>query len=341
MYLDRNQEVARNWTRLLCLIPLIAFLIALVWLVVYIPLTILFSKVPATWIMALLVTALCSPIILGMIPKVVRVIDGNKRLITHDPLNPKTLIIDPNKDSEYDTNQTDPNEYGSGIQILWPWEVDMELVALETDISETIDQVISSIKDDTPTMSIEFDVEPDPRRIAFYILNGADETERKTNIIKRVKATVQSEVEAFFGGYKKPGNKTANGITIDALFKNLKSIKTELDEIFQDQNSPLRDECHKMGVRLKKVRIGDINRSGDNAKSVRTGKAAQKYIATAKKMMKDKDLHGLSPETAIAASLSIGDEIDTRGFILGVSDKVVGKAGDVLTEIAKKVIGGK
>lgn len=337
MYLTRNQEVARNWIRLVCQLPLAGLLIAFVWLVAYIPLVIFTQKVPATWLMVLIVTIVCSPLILKGIQKAFQIIDGNKRLATHNPWCPKTLIIPADSihtgnTESYDTNQTDPNEYGSGFQVLWLWEEIIELVALETDISETIDQTLSSIKDDTPIIFIEFDVEPDPRRIAFYILNGTSEDERKANIIKRCKAIIQGELEAFFGGYKKPGNKTATGITIDGLFKNLSSIKDQLDELFQ---KTLRDECHKMGVRLKKVRVGDVNRSGDNAKAIRTGAAAKKYIETAKKMMKDEDLEGLSAEAAIVAALSIGDEITTHG-ILGVS-----KVGDVLADTIKKVVGGK
>lgn len=330
MYLNRNEELGRNVFRLFFLLVIGLTCFALLGFLTSIPLKALgYSPL---WLNALISALICLYYLEKILSQVIRVVDGNTRLLTHNPWYPRDLaeIAGGDKKVGDKGKQTDPNEYGPGFHFLWPGEEDIEIVSLKTDISKEFTQEISSITDDIPTVEIQFDVEPDPERCAYYILNGEDEKERKSNIQERLQALIRGELEAFFGGLRLEGRKTS-GISINVLFKNLTEIREQLTIHFHGENSNLQDECHIMGVRLKRVRVGDINRSSDNSKAIRVSSAARKYKQSAASMVKDLEV---SPETAMASALAIGEEIETKGIILGLS----GKTTEAIPETIGKVL---
>ncbi len=330
MYLTKGQELERNVLRLGLLIVIGLVLFTLIAVLFSIPFGV-FGYRP-TWLIMSLTLGVIYFYINWILGKVIRVVDGNTRLLMHNPMWRRDLpeiVGDKGK-------QTDPNEYGPGLHFIWPWEEEIETVSLKADISEEFTQTLSSIDDDVPTVEIQFDVEPDPLRCAYYILNGEDEADRKKNIRERLRALIRGELEAFFGGKVLPGQEPEHSITIDELFRNLKKIRGKLSTHFHRENSSLQKECHIMGVRLKRVRVGDINRSDDNSKAIRVGASTKKYEEAAQSLV---DNLGVSPETALAGALSIGDEAEVKGIIIGTSDKAIegiAKAVEGITAAFKK-----
>lgn len=339
MYITRQEESLRNLIKFPCLVVIGIFLFALLGLCVALPLNALGFR--PWWLIALINAIICYRLRDQILSRITRTVPENSRLLTYNPFWPSDLpeIIITKKDKDGNDievvvdkgKQTDPNEYGPGFHFVWPWEKDIEVVSLKTDISEEIaDQELSSIRGDTPKMKVQFDVEPDPTRCAYYILNGENETERKKNIKERLKALIQGELESFFGSIIRLEGATDHGVDIDQLFTSLAEIKEKLNKHFHDDGSSLKNECHVMGVRLKKVRIGDINRSEDNAKSIRVEAASKKYEDAAYSI---KDRLGVSPETAMASALAVGDEIEGKGVIIGIPEKSTGDIAEAVMKI--------
>jgi regulator of protease activity HflC (stomatin/prohibitin superfamily) len=217
-------------------------------------------------------------IFIGLLAGLVMVASTISKLIIEVKGNDVLLTVDVLFPNEDDKGNTIFNAYPTGIHFLWPWESRKTTINLEADIAEK-DSVKTSTKDDDVIIDFQYDVEPDSKNLSLYLLNGKDEKERESNLKKRCSTLLKRTIEKFATGHES-----------DVIVKGEKSqdLQDKLDEV-------LETEAKELGVRVRKVRIGNI----DYSKAVSNARNDRKTIEERAKALKKLTDEGLSIPEAI------------------------------------------
>lgn len=275
------------------------------------------------------------------LPMYTEEVDGNQIILR---INPFWKKID------NDSGTTIPIEYHEGLHLRWPWEKFFDVVNLQTDIVDTVNQTITTVRDDNPKLEVTFSVKPNPNKIHKYILNEIGEKGREKNISTRIKSAIRSRIEIFFSDLRKKAfiqvgethiknpiilerkqlieaAETADAIDGLEWLKTKAGKQTFLNQLISSEElfgnlhevtlaletqvrDAVEETANDIGCIIERIKIGDINRSEIAAKSISDKTVVRTYLQNIAELKRENP--GLKDDDVAKIALSIMDEVDAK-----------------------------
>lgn len=309
MYLNKTQELGRNFSRAFALITLYAtasallcFLIEAFWFVA-------FNETVGLDFIIPFGSIVCGVLVILSLPFSIKIVDGNIVLMTVDPLNSRKL----------ENGQTNFNEYSTGIHILWPWEIVDEEMDIEKDIVIDLKPFNTSCLDDDVDIEGSFTLRPDIRNLSLYKANGDNHKDRVKNVTIQAQKMVIGLIES----------KLAQVLSDDIRARS-QYYATAVSETINRQVNGL---CSRLAVICNDVTIGNIDLSEDTKKARRVGKVQKAFD----KAVADSDfLKNMPPERAMQHLRIISDQSKGNDIVISGIENLQGLVSKEVVEALKK-----